>query len=73
MKNSFGGDSGTPVFSYPDGSYNITAYGILKGGDLDAYGNPCTGSYCGYAYMPIDRLNDQSPFLLHTTQGLVVP
>jgi hypothetical protein len=70
---AFGGDSGAPVFSYPNGSYEIVAYGILKGGSTDAYGRPCTGSACSFSYMPIDRVNDRVPFLIHTTQGLLVP
>jgi hypothetical protein len=70
---AFGGDSGGPVFSYPDSGYNIVAYGILKGGGTDAYGRPCVGSGCSYAYMPIDRVNDRLPFPIHTTAGLVAP
>lgn len=70
---AFGGDSGGPVFSYPDSAYDIVAYGVLKGGGTDAYGRPCTGSGCSYAYMPIDRVNDKLPFSIHTTAGIVAP
>lgn len=70
---AFGGDSGAPVFSFPNSAYDITAYGILKGGGTAASGAPCTGTSCYYAYMPIDRVNDRVPFLLHTTQGMLMP
>jgi hypothetical protein len=69
----WGGDSGGPVFSYPDSAHDIVAYGILKGGGWASNGGPCTGSSCYYAYMPIDRVNDKLPFPIHTTQGLVAP
>lgn len=70
---AFGGDSGAPVFSMPNSAYDITAFGILKGGATATGGAPCTGSRCYHAYMPIDRVNDRVPFLLHTTQGMLMP
>ncbi|MFN3726015.1 MAG: S1 family peptidase [Allosphingosinicella sp.] len=70
---AFGGDSGAPVFSFPSSAYEVTAYGLLKGGATAASGGPCTGAACYFAYMPIDRVNDRVPFLLHTTQGMLAP
>lgn len=77
---AFSGDSGAPVFSFPNSGYNITAHGIMKAAEAhtnsDGSLRPCVngqGYDCGYFYMPIDRANDRVPFLVHTTAGLVVP
>lgn len=70
---AWGGDSGGAVFSYPDSGYNINAFGVLKGGNSATSGGPCTGSTCWYAYMPIDRVNDATPFNIYTTQGIMTP
>jgi V8-like Glu-specific endopeptidase len=77
---AFSGDSGAPIFSWPDSGYNITAFGIMKAAEgftnPDGTASPCVngqGYDCGYFYMPIDRVNDREPFQIHTTAGLVVP
>lgn len=77
---AFSGDSGAPVFSWPDSGYNITALGIMKAAEAhtnaDGSLRPCVngqGYDCGHVYMPIDRVNDRLPFQIHTTAGLVVP
>lgn len=77
---AFSGDSGAPIFSWPDSGYNITAFGIMKAAEAhtnpDGTPRPCVngqGWDCGYVYMPIDRVNDRLPFQIYTTAGLVVP
>jgi hypothetical protein len=82
---AFSGDSGAPIFSWPDSGYNITAFGIMKAAEehqeTDGTILPCVNGQaykgvvydCGYFYMPIDRVNDRLPFQIHTTAGLVVP
>lgn len=70
---AFEGDSGAPVFSYPNSAYEIDAVGVLKGGASGPNGGPCSGSTCWYSYMPLDRVNDKLPFMLHTTKGFLMP
>lgn len=72
-----GGDSGGPVFAYPDGNL-ISAFGILIASAGDETNSDCKNSatdnsQCFFLYMPFTRATEMHPFQVNTQNGFVRP
>lgn len=68
-----GGDSGAPVFTYPNGT-QIRAAGILKSVSANAAGGACQNSTsCYMVYMPLSYAAEVEPFTVNTSIGFRTP
>jgi hypothetical protein len=71
----FSGDSGGPVFTYPEADGTVRPAGLVV--STNAVNNgPCdttVNDFCELYNMPIDRINDQQPMQIKTSTGTLNP
>ena len=67
------GDSGGPVFTYPNDT-ELRAAGVLKSVSSFDGKNPCQNSQsCFFVYMPLAYAAEQEPFTVNTLAGFKTP
>lgn len=72
-----GGDSGGPVFAYPDGNL-VQAFGIViataqESETVDCKNTSTDNTRCYFLYMPFTRATERHPFQVNTQNGYVRP